>query len=370
MKTVNIILFGNINLDSRVKRIISSMQYLGFNVTLTYYGKKITVDLPELRIVNIKLYCDILPKGGRFAIFKYLELIIRTCILRGKYNIIYCNDLFTLPTGVISKLLKRTNFLVYDAHDDQINNAFNSILRRRICFYAEKVFLRYVDLFLTVNDSLLNIYQNRYNLSCECRRLRNIPKITVSKKNTFQSYVENIRSKYKVNNLYLWHGYFSRHRGIEKLLHTAQSNVKDYSIIFVGEGQLQVEIERAANLSNNIFCYQAIELSELIGGMYLFDAGLFTYSDHNANYNNALPNKYFEYLSGGLPVITVPLKVICEDVKKKEVGIVASGFDNESINEALKTEKHHLYKLKKNVYQYQKKLSWDYDFDRIKNLLK
>ncbi|WP_026377293.1 glycosyltransferase family 4 protein [Aestuariibacter salexigens] len=97
--------------------------------------------------------------------------------------------------------------------------------------------------------------------------------------------------------------------GLDKVLDAAQELEKRgeqrVTLLFVGEGKLKPALKARAeqqDLSNCIFM-DAIPKTKLMSLMYQADAGLMSLANVPAFYYGTSPNKFFDYISAGLPVI-------------------------------------------------------------------
>lgn len=97
--------------------------------------------------------------------------------------------------------------------------------------------------------------------------------------------------------------------GLDSIIHTAEIlkilNVGDIKFILIGSGKNKDQLIKNAkdrNLSNIIFLspVNKNELSELLS---ISDIGLQILANVPAFYNGTSPNKFFDYLSAGLPVL-------------------------------------------------------------------
>jgi glycosyltransferase involved in cell wall biosynthesis len=83
--------------------------------------------------------------------------------------------------------------------------------------------------------------------------------------------------------------------------------VLGYKILFIGNGRLKNRlISRAVNegLTSRIIFLDSVPKEKLIGLMKCCDVGLQILANVPAFYYGTSPNKFFDYLSAGLPVLT------------------------------------------------------------------
>lgn len=118
--------------------------------------------------------------------------------------------------------------------------------------------------------------------------------------------------------------------GLDELLNVAKelkdrgrTNIK---IVLVGQGKLKQNLQLRAqeeNLSNVIF-HDAIDKTRLAGLMNAADIGLQVLANVPAFYYGTSPNKFFDYISAGLPVINNYPGWLSEMIKENDCGLVVA----------------------------------------------
>uniref|UniRef100_UPI002B24BEB2 glycogen/starch synthase n=1 Tax=Aliarcobacter butzleri TaxID=28197 RepID=UPI002B24BEB2 len=167
-------------------------------------------------------------------------------------SIIHCNDLNTLPIGVIiKKFFNKDTKIVYDAHEYEINDTPNeSKYKIKIKYILEKFLIKYVDKVMTVSDSIADEYVRLYNIKKPALVLNTPPYKNIEKKNIFR---ENLGIK-ENQTIFLYQGGLSRGRGIEILLETFKTiDNENAVIVFMGYGSLENLIRETSKEYKNIY---------------------------------------------------------------------------------------------------------------------
>jgi glycosyltransferase involved in cell wall biosynthesis len=88
----------------------------------------------------------------------------------------------------------------------------------------------------------------------------------------------------------------------QELQHRQRDDIK---LVFVGQGKLKPElVTRAKNENiNNVIFHESVNKAKLAGIMNSADIGMQLLSNIPAFYYGTSPNKFFDYISAGLPVI-------------------------------------------------------------------
>ena len=127
----------------------------------------------------------------------------------------------------------------------------------------------------------------------------------------------------------------------------------------MGYGPLEKLIVNEADKSHKVYFHPSVSPNELLKYTGSADIGLSLIQNTCKSYF-CMPNKLFEYLMTGLPVLVSNMKEMGEFVEKYEVGLVLEdngvGSVNSAIDEILKAD---LSKLQQNALSASMKHSWE-----------
>lgn len=334
---VTVFLIGDITYDSRVKRIsdyISSKYKNTYLVSLNrdIFGELATSDfnhhLSEHKI--IRLVSERLPLGKPWGYIKYFETLIRFFLYGFSSHILYCNDLNSLVIGYAIKIFRPSTRIIYDSHELAPYQGATSNFKIRLRYLLERTLIKKANYVLTVSEKIAVWYRRTYKLK-NISAVMNAP-LTSNKKILGLS--NKPADQISIFNNFVWHGIFGNHRGIEIVLDTF-SQLPDLNITFYGWGDLKAMIELYAGQHRNIRLKPPLPQHELINELSNYDAGLFTYMSRSKNYDWALPNKFFEYSAGALPIISFPLSQAKSTLSHYQMGLVCKNFDKDSLSSQL-----------------------------------
>lgn len=236
------------------------------------------------------------------------------------WNVIHCHDLAPLP--IAAALVKRTGArLIYDAHELETEVFGLSGVRQFLSRHVEQHFVRSVDAAITVSPSIRAWYRDTYpGLSVSL--VRNIPhKIT----ETQPPYPW--RKELGVPDgalLFIYVGNFASGRGIPLLLDVFTRPDCRHHILFMGSGALEPQIQQAAKQCLRIHHHAPVPMAEVVRRVAGADIGLSLLEDTCLNHRYALPNKFFECLQAGVPVLVSDLLDQRNIVTQSGAGWVAS----------------------------------------------
>jgi glycosyltransferase involved in cell wall biosynthesis len=106
----------------------------------------------------------------------------------------------------------------------------------------------------------------------------------------------------------LYHGLFSAQRGLRQIVAALSSpGLEDVHAVFLGYGELRGELERAAmnpSHSGRIHVLDAVPPSELLPWVASADVAVMPIQPETLNGYLSTPNKLFEAIAAGVPVVT------------------------------------------------------------------
>jgi len=108
-------------------------------------------------------------------------------------------------------------------------------------------------------------------------------------------------------------------------------------ILFVGDGKMKPELIKRANRDSltNVSFHEPISKERLSGLMKCADVGLQVLMNTPAFYNGSSPNKFFDYLASGLPVINNYPGWIANMIEENNCGRIAPPEDPAAFAEIL-----------------------------------
>jgi len=371
-KSIVTVVLNNFVNDSRVLKESASLKKAGYDITIVAVH---TEGLPEKEVIQDipihRLYLKTrrLPKKNILQFFKYLEFTFKFYKGYKHANIIHCNDLETLPIGVFIKLFLNRNIkIVYDAHEFETEQKpQQKIIIKKLLSIIEKYLIKFTDKVITVSNSIANEYVTRYHIQKPALVLNCPIKTNVTHSDIF-------RQKYNLSdevNIFLYQGGLVQHRGVNKLLEafkTIYNETKDRKnvIVFMGDGPLEEKIKSIALKYSTVFFHPAVPPELTIKYTASADFGLLFYENDCLNHFYCLPNKFFEYLMAGLPVITSNLYETRKIIEKYKIGLVAKENTTEEIlNLIHDIDKFDIDTMRNNI----KKISEIYNWGKQEKIL-
>lgn len=262
------------------------------------------------------------PKNLIVQIIKYLEWMYRVVArMRSQdLTVIHAHSLSAMPVGVVLKWLTGVP-VIYDAHELESETNGLSPLRRKLSRWMEALWIRGVDRTVTVCASIADWYVDAYGVE-RPTVIRNVP---------MRSAVPPERSKILRNNhdipsdafLYLYQGSLSPGRCIEALIEIFAGLSEQRHLVLMGYGVLEDQVREAAVNYSNVHFQPAVPPDQVLYYTASADIGLCLIENTCLSYFYSLPNKLFEYLLCGLPVLVNDMPEQRTIVERFECGWIA-----------------------------------------------
>ena len=268
-----------------------------------------------------------------------------------------CHSLPVLPLGVLFKFFLKS-VLVYDTHEIETESIGAVGFKKKIFKLLEKLFIKYADAVITVNSAIKQWYQSQYKIT-NVVFVRNIP----YQRPRTEIYKNNIlKEKFGIEDdriLYIYQGSLSHGRGIEIILDTFVRFNDDKHVLFMGFGELENTIKKYQNEYNNIHFLDAVKPFEVNRYTCGADVGLCLNENISLNYYLSLPNKLYEYIMNGVPVIVSDFPEMGRVIDESGCGWKVS-IDKKSLYSLiLNMDKIEIATKRERAKKYRKKIGWE-----------
>jgi glycosyltransferase involved in cell wall biosynthesis len=343
--------------DQRVLKIAETVSKLGCDITLI--GRKsgdcCNSDKVPFRTCRFRM---IFKRG--FLFYAFFNTRLLGFLLLNRYDLLVSNDLDTLlPNYLVSKLKHLP--LIYDSHEyfTGVPEIQARPLVRWVWKRIEKSVFPCLEHVMTVSDSIAGLYESEYGL--KPLTVRNCSIKT-------EQIIPFSREQLEINPdhllLILQGTGINVDRGGEELIDAVSLTAK-VSLLVIGSGdQFGFLMEKVTQmgLTGRIKFIKKLAWKELMRYTRSADAGLSLDKNSNLNYNYSLPNKLFDYISAGIPVIATDLPEIAKIVHEYDCGILISEPSPEKISKAiikLRDNRDLLAELKHNATVASETANWE-----------
>lgn len=339
-----------VRMDARVMRSATALKDAGFAVTVVDVVEecsRTTEVINGIFIHHVKLPgAFTATRFKRWAVLKALPFIIQSIwlLLQIPADFYHAHDATALPTCYIAAWL-RGKPLIFDAHELPLSELDSAHTHRRWARILLTPLLSHMISSCAGAIGASPFYKQdlreRYHIS-QVSLLRNVPPYrSVTKNNLLRQYL-GLSSNTRIA---LYQGYLQYGRGLDRLVQAAAFLEPNIVIVMMGKGrgvgdassQLKDLIARE-QVSERVKIIPHVPYEELLDWTVSADIGLILYEpDHSLNFQMCLPNKLFEFLMAGVPVLTSQLDAVIDVVKTHHVGKILPSLAPADIGAAINT---------------------------------
>lgn len=327
MKKIIVSVTNDLYSDQRVDKVCISLVNMGFDVILIGRKYRSSPTLQPRKYKTKRLHL-LFKKGAAF----YAEYNIRLFLylLFSPCDILVANDLDTLlPNFLVSRL--RHKKIVYDSHEYfcGVPELVNRPHIQKIWKKIERFCFPKIEHIITVCQSIAAIYDQEYPRKDKVQVVRNVPyshtpKITETRQSLGLP---------QDRKIIIMQGAINMDRGAEELIEAMQW-IPQSLLLIVGDGDCINQLKKqvgSLGLEEKVCFIARLPFEKLFNYTCLADIGCSLEKDTNINYQYCLPNKLFDYIKAGIPVVTSDLPEMAKIVRENQVGLVIEEHTPQSI---------------------------------------
>jgi glycosyltransferase involved in cell wall biosynthesis len=267
-----------------------------------------------------------------------------------------------LPAATYASKLKNIP-LIYDAHELYPEQAIFPEERRAFYSLVEKEFIQYPDLVITVNTSIAQEMASRYNIIKPEVILNAVDAPEVFDINQKYNYFRENLPITQEQKIVLFQGGYSPNRNLELFVKSA-THIQDESIVLVlmGFGDFGKELEAIAKedktINKKVFFFPAVDQSVLLEYSASADVGIIPYPHIDLNSYYCTPNKLFEFIQAGLPMIANDSPELNRFVKENKIGYSKRIETEQDIAQMIDTYFQEKTDYKRAITEARNKINW------------
>jgi len=356
-KRVIISVINDLVTDQRIARTADVLVKVGFEVIMVGRRKYDSPAIAEREYETIRMRL-LWEKGPLF----YAEYNIRLffLLLSRPADLLVSNDLDTLLPNYLVHKIKQTP-IVYDSHE--YFTATPELVDRpkvqRIWKWIEKTIVPKLKNCITVNASIAKLFEDEYHVPFKI--VRNIPNRCTNSEIPSRKALGLPEDK----KIVLLQGSgINVQRGAEEAVEAMQY-LDNVLLLIVGGGDVLPFLKKMVidlSLQNKVEFVPRQTPQNLAGYTANADIGLTIDKDTNINYRFSLPNKLFDYIYAGVPVLATPLVELKNIIQTYEIGDFIESHDPEHIANKIKTmlaDESKLAMYKANTQKAAADLNWE-----------
>jgi glycosyltransferase involved in cell wall biosynthesis len=264
---------------------------------------------------------------------RFVEYAARAVVeaLAVRPDVIQANDLDTLLPGWVASRLLRAG-LVYDSHELYLETEHLLGRPRELAIWGaiERRIAPKADAVITVAPTIARELEARYGIA-RVHLVRNLPRYDGG-----TDVRPLLPDRSPERPVLLHQGYLQKGRGLGPMVEALRF-LPEARLVFLGEGSEEAatrEAARRAGVAERVIFRAPVALGELLAHTRSADIGLVLYEGRGLNYRYALPNKLFEYIMAGVPVLASDLPEMRAIVAPRGVGRLIDDTTPEGIARA------------------------------------
>jgi glycosyltransferase involved in cell wall biosynthesis len=326
--------------DARVRREARALVREGLRVWVVALARR--EEQKEVANDGFELV-SALPTGGRrdwMPSVLYRVLAIGTLVRRIRQlrpDVVHAHDVAMLLPGAIGARLTNAA-LVYDTHEYALGVPYRERFWRTLVWALEKALVPRCDGVITVSAGIAERLRERFPRAATPVVIRNVADLPVPQDGELR-----LRSMLRVaadEPIILHQGAAAAGRGCEILIRAFRL-VERGHLVFLGSGEPRClrhlrQLAVQSDLEGRVHFLPPARQEELLALTSEATVGVSLLENTCENHRLALPNKLFEYIAAGVPVVTSDLPEMARLVRTHGVGWTVDAARPESVASGLR----------------------------------
>ena len=368
MITVVFAMSGSVRRNSRALKQIQILSDCGYKVVVA--DIKAAEPFSDPKIANTEWHhLDVQGSGPKF--FREVHQTFYRFTNSQKADVYHASDLYVL--AALRKVADQQSAkLVYDSRELYPYVASTKGKPWASLFWSlfESKNIKSADLVFTVSQSIADTLKNLYPMKNPIV-LWNIP--SSSQNLVPKSSIREDLNLADETPLVLHQGQMKKARGCAILIDAMKDLDRGIHCVFLGGGPFRSELVskvKQEGLSDRVHFLDPVPSDQLINYVKKANLGVSLLEDTCLNHRFALPNKLFEYLRAGLPVLVSDLPEMANIVRQFDVGEVTDLSSPSSLAASIDEmlgDQDALKRRSKNTPNVFEKMNWDIAADRFRS---
>jgi glycosyltransferase involved in cell wall biosynthesis len=356
---------NDVSSDGRVLKEAGSLAAHGWKVVVVgvALGQK---DLPDTETIGSFSVIRITPRFLRRALPGTLGKVIRLALAvrgaaramrRTQARVYHGNDFIGLLMIALAGIWRRP--VVYDSHELFFDRYPKGLFRYPLKYLIwlmrplEKILARRAAAIMTVSDSLAKVLAETLHVP--------LP-VVVRNAVDLRELTDAVPFARPEGKRFAAHtGTLAQGRHLSQLVEALKYLSEDIGLVLIGDGRLRsqlVEQAKSQGVADRLLTVFPVTPFNITTTLAQADVAVVLTSP---DYQIALPNKFFEAVAAGVPVIGTELPEVRALIQRYDLGVICDPQNPESIAQAISTvlRPEKLARYKANAVQARAELTWE-----------
>lgn len=361
--------------NPRPNRIIKYFLSRGWQVDVCTYDFSGQVEVNKLFLIKTKFNKPIrglIKVLLNFFRFKNVDFVIRDFlngllevknkIVFSEYDWIIVENIEFLHFAFSNKsernkiLVDLREFYVLEFGEKIVFRILETNYRKRVC----KLYLNKCDKLITVSEGLKKAYKDWFGVECE----------VIYSAPYYANFLPQKVDSHTVKMVH--HGGANKDRKLENMIAMFDRLDKRFCLDFylVGDKNYINYLKKLSKpYSDRIRFLEPVPLDKILSTINSYDIGLYLLKDTNYNTQNALPNKFFEFVQARLMLAVGPTVDMKKLIEKFNLGIVSPTFDPSDMANLLNSlSNEQIFNYKQNSHQAAKFLCYENEILKLQDI--
>jgi len=341
-KKVLLIVFSNLKHDARMMRHVNFLkdEYLLSVLCLDAAPSeeyriirlpKHTLTLFLKAVAGMLLLLRVYPIAYRVL---YPYLFLKEKFEKESFDLIIANDVETLPLAF--KIANKKSKVLFDAHEyapRHFENVFTwRLFFQRFNIYLCKKYIPKVNAMVTIGRKISEEYEKHFGV---------LPTIITNAPNQQSLTTTQTGSKIQL----VHHGIGTPSRKIEVMIETMRQLPDHFELNLIlitppsasenTKSYIQY-LKSLAEFTNRIHFIPPVTSDKILPIINQYDIGIISIPPVNFNYENTLPNKFFDCIQARLALAIGPTPEMAAIVKEYNLGVISEDFSAEGLATVIK----------------------------------
>lgn len=317
--------------DQRVNKNCLTLQKAGYDVLLVGRRQRKSPPMDDRPYSSHRM--KLLFEKGPFFYAEY-NMRLFLFLLFHKADMLFSNDLDTiLPCYFVSRL-KRSK-VIFDSHEyfTETPELVNRPRVQKVWKRIEEFAVPRLGKLITVNESIADLFREKYK--AEVHVVRNIPMRRALPPKGDEVALGLPTDKHL---LVLQGSGINVQRGAEELVEAMQFLPDCYLMIIGGGDVLDIlkDMVRKLDIADRVQFLPRMPYTKMMAYTQLAEIGFTLDKDTNLNYRYSLPNKLFDFIQAGVPIVASHLVEIEKIIRQYDIGTFIEDHNPQTIADTVR----------------------------------